>query len=274
MGSKKNINKLNEGSTIPGAGGRAHVDDGPRYWWGDRGSYESHQDKVAGKLGWEVVNWIMKKNTKMWGNADPRSADYPGKFDINLYRGKDVDPGGPTGAVSYAPTGIMGKKGGTKQFSVDNMAKGFSLWEDHIKFILKNLGWEIIDYMGAEGVLMNTMPPEEHPEDTPHDRKSEKGKVVEAMTTTSLPYSSSEAQKHVDRDITIMSKFIGKASQQVIKTMMDGVKGGRYDAMDLQRGFKYGSVKRTHFGEMDFIQQLWRKVRDGFRRYSKDRKLR
>ncbi len=271
---KQNIDKLNEGSTIPSAGAKAHVDDGPRYWWGDRGSYESHQDKLAGKLGWEVVDWIMKKNTKMWGNADPKSSDYPGKFDINLYKGKDVDPGGPTGAVSYAPTGIMGKKGGTQVFQVDNMAKGFSLWEDHIKFILKNLGWEIIDYMGAENVLMNTVPPEEHPEDTKHDRKSEKGKVTEAMTASAPAYSSSEAQKHVDRDVVIMSKFIGKASQQVIKTMMDGVKGGRYDALDLQRGFQYGPVKRTHFGEMDFIQQLWNKVRDGFRRYSKNRKLR
>ena len=271
---KQNIDKLNEGSTIPSAGAKAHVDDGPRYWWGDRGSYESHQDKIAGKLGWEVVDWIMNKNTKMWGDGDPKSADYPGKFDINLYKGKDVDPGGPTGAVSYAPTGMVGKKGGTKVFQVDNMAKGFSMWEDHIKFILKNLGWEILDYMGAEGVLMNTMPPEEHPDDTSHTRKSEKGKVTEAMTITSPAYSSSEAQKHVDRDVTIMSKFIGKASQQVIKTMMDGVKSGRYDAMDLQRGFQSGPAKRTHYGEMDFIQQLWRKVRDGFRRYSKDRKLR
>ena len=128
--------------------------------------------------------------------------------------------------------------------------------------------------MGAEGVLMNTMPPEEHPEDTKDDRKAKKGKVTEAMTASPPPYSSTEAQKHVDRDVTIMSRFIGKASQQVIKTMMDGVKSGRYDAMDLQRGFKYGPVKRTHFGEIPFIQQLWRKVRDGFRRYSKDRKLR
>ena len=96
----------------------------------------------------------------------------------------------------------------------------------------------------------------------------------EASWDSPPPFSSSEAQKHVDRDVTIMSKFIGKASQQVIKTMMDGVKGGRYDAMDLQRGFQYGPAKRTHYGEMDFIQQLWLKVRDGFRRYSKNRKLR
>ena len=87
-------------------------------------------------------------------------------------------------------------------------------------------------------------------------------------------FSSPEASKQVDIDLVKMSKILGKASQQVIKTMMDGVKGGRYDAMDLQRGFQYGPVKRTHFGEIPFIQQLWRKVRDGFRRYSKDRKLR
>ena len=89
-----------------------------------------------------------------------------------------------------------------------------------------------------------------------------------------LPFSSSEAQKHVDGDIVKMSKFLGKASQQVIKTMMDGVKGGKYDAMDLQRGIQQGDVRRTHYGEIDFIQQLWHKVKDGFRSYSKSGKLR
>ena len=96
----------------------------------------------------------------------------------------------------------------------------------------------------------------------------------EASWDSPPPFSSSEAQKHVDRDVTIMSNFIGKASQQVIKTMMDGVKAGRYDALDLARGIKIGPAKRTHYGEVDFLQQLWRKVRDGFRRYSKRGKLR
>ena len=88
------------------------------------------------------------------------------------------------------------------------------------------------------------------------------------------PFSSPEAKQQVDRDVTTMSNYLGKASQQVIKTMMDGVKDGRYDAMDLQRGIQTGSIARTHFGELDFIQQLWRKVRSGFRRYSKRGKLR
>ena len=87
-------------------------------------------------------------------------------------------------------------------------------------------------------------------------------------------FSSPEAKQHVDKDLVLMSKYLGKASQQVIKTMMDGVKGGKYDAMDLARGIQMGPVKRTHYGEEDFIQQLWNKVRSGFRRYSKRGKLR
>ena len=88
------------------------------------------------------------------------------------------------------------------------------------------------------------------------------------------PFSTPEAKQQVDKDLNTMSTYLGKASQQVIKTMMDGVKGGRYDALDLARGIKVGPAKRTHYGETDFIQQLWNKVRDGFRRYSKRGKLR
>ena len=102
----------------------------------------------------------------------------------------------------------------------------------------------------------------------------DKDKNINEFSATPPAYSSTEAQKHVDRDLTIMSKFIGKASQQVIKTMMDGVKSGKYDAMDLARGIQTGPTKRTHYGEDEFIQQLWTKVRDGFRRYSKRGKLR
>ncbi len=89
-----------------------------------------------------------------------------------------------------------------------------------------------------------------------------------------LPFSSPEAKKQVDGDIVKMSKFLGKASQQVIKTMMDGVKGGKYDAMDLARGIQQGDIRRTHYGEEEFLQQLWNKVKNQFRRYSKRGKLR
>jgi hypothetical protein len=87
-------------------------------------------------------------------------------------------------------------------------------------------------------------------------------------------WSSPEARNHMDRDVVKMSKILGKASQQVIKVMMDGVKGGKYDAMDIPRGIDTGDWNRTHEGERPFMKMLWRKVRNGFRRYMPKGKLR
>ena len=87
-------------------------------------------------------------------------------------------------------------------------------------------------------------------------------------------WSSPEARKQMDNDVVKMSKILGKASQQVIKVMMDGVKGGKYDAMDIQRGIETGNLNRTHEGERPFMKMLWRKVRNGFRRYMPKGKLR
>jgi len=64
------------------------------------------------------------------------------------------------------------------------------------------------------------------------------------------------------------------ASYKIIKMMMDGVKGGKYDALDIIRGIETGALNRTHEGERPFMKMLWRKVRKEFRRYSKKGKLR
>ena len=97
---------------------------------------------------------------------------------------------------------------------------------------------------------------------------------IEEDLDTPAKYSNPEAKLHLDADVKKMSKFLGKASQQCIKIMMDGVKGGKYDALDIQRGIEFGPWNRTHEGERPFMKMLWRKVRDGFRRYSKNKKLR
>ncbi len=91
---------------------------------------------------------------------------------------------------------------------------------------------------------------------------------------TPAKYSTPESKLHIDADIEKMSKQLGKASQQCIKIMMDGVKGGRYDALDIQRGIEFGPLNRTHEGERPFMKMLWRKVRKGFRRYMPKGKLR
>ena len=98
--------------------------------------------------------------------------------------------------------------------------------------------------------------------------------IKEDVTYLPPKYSSPEVKNMIDNDIKKMSKILGKASQQVIKVMMDGVKGGKYDAMDIIRGIETGNVNRTHEGERPFLRMLWRKVKGGFRRYSKDGRLR
>jgi len=98
-------------------------------------------------------------------------------------------------------------------------------------------------------------------------------KLKELINETAA-YSSPEAKQQLDRDIVSMSKILGKASQQVIKIMMDGVKGGRYDPLDIVRGIETGPWNRTHEGERHFMKMLWRKVRSGFRRYIPKGKLR
>ena len=99
-------------------------------------------------------------------------------------------------------------------------------------------------------------------------------KSPEQIEEAPMSFSSSEAQQILNQDIKKMSGILGKASQQIIKIMMDGVKGGRYDAMDIVRGIDTGPLNRTHEGERPFMKMLWRKVRSGFRRYMPKGKLR
>ena len=98
--------------------------------------------------------------------------------------------------------------------------------------------------------------------------------IEEDMDYVPAKFSNPEAKSHMDVDVKKMSTLLGKASQQCIKIMMDGVKGGKYDALDIIRGIETGAWNRTHNGERTFMKMLWRKVRDGFRRYIPKGKLR
>ena len=104
--------------------------------------------------------------------------------------------------------------------------------------------------------------------------KKKNESVAEKMNYVPAKFSNPEAKSHMDNDVRQMSKILGKASQQVIKIMMDGVKGGKYDALDIIRGIETGEWNRTHEGERPFMKMLWRKVRNGFRRYMPKGKLR
>ena len=91
---------------------------------------------------------------------------------------------------------------------------------------------------------------------------------------SAIKWSSPEAKTQVNNDLRSMSKLLGKASQNVIKIMLSGVKDNKYDAMDLSRGIQTGDIKVTHMGERDFLESLWSKIREKFRKYTKSGKLR
>lgn len=71
-----------------------------------------------------------------------------------------------------------------------------------------------------------------------------------------------------------MGKYFNKASQLSIKTMMDGVKGGRYDAMDIIQSIKSGPAQDTSVGVRDMLIVLWSKVDKRFRKYLGGKKRR
>jgi len=56
--------------------------------------------------------------------------------------------------------------------------------------------------------------------------------------------------------------------------MMDGVKGNRYDAMDLIRGIMEGKAGDTSLGVREMLRVLWNKVEKRFRSYLGGKKRR
>tara|TARA_B100000287_G_scaffold407180_1_gene432382 strand:- start:362 stop:757 length:396 start_codon:yes stop_codon:yes gene_type:complete len=97
---------------------------------------------------------------------------------------------------------------------------------------------------------------------------------VDEFTAYGSTYSNPEAKEFVKKDVQQMGKIFNKASQQSIKMMLDGVKGGRYDAMDLIRGIKEGPAGNTSMGVKDMLQVLWNKVDKRFRKYLGGKKRR
>ena len=97
---------------------------------------------------------------------------------------------------------------------------------------------------------------------------------IEEFSAYGTTFSSKEAQQQVESDVKAMGKIFNKASQQSIKIMLDGVKGGRYDAMDLIRGIKTGPAGDTSMGVRDMLGVLWTKVDKRFRSYLGGKKRR
>ena len=92
-------------------------------------------------------------------------------------------------------------------------------------------------------------------------------KTTHKMSVPTIGFSTPEAKKFIQDDIKKMGKIFNKASQQSIKIMIDGVKGERYDAMDIIQSIKSGPAGDTSMGIRDMLIVLWSKIDKRFRSY-------
>jgi len=122
--------KLVESSNITGLG-KAPIDDGPRFYYGNQKTYRTKTKEMALRLGFDVVNYLI------------------GKDEFEVY---DTDfPDGPPQSVTYFPVGLAGVYGVGTNYSKDLKGKpAFYKWSRNILRIVQSTGYEFITYLGAE----------------------------------------------------------------------------------------------------------------------------
>ena len=120
---------VKEGSTIGGS--NAMVDDGPRYYYGNQATYRKQTADMAERLGYEVLNYIVK--------------DDPIEVHNTYY------PDGPPLTVSYFPTGVKGGDfAGTDYIKDYKGNPAYKIWQKYISRVAKSTGYKFLDFLGAD----------------------------------------------------------------------------------------------------------------------------
>ena len=120
---------LVENSFSPSHG--TDADDGPRYFYGNMATYKKNTAKMATRLGYSVINYIIK---------DAPLEVHDTKF-----------PNGPVMTVSYFPTGVKGDDfGGTDYMKDYKGSPAYNLWKSRMAKIAQSAGYKFLDFLGAE----------------------------------------------------------------------------------------------------------------------------
>jgi hypothetical protein len=133
------------------------TDDGPNFFFPKKKLYKNRGDDEAGKLGWEVVNYIL-------GDDYDIPEDYP------------TYPEGPVTSVSYLPAGVgTGQTPNNQEDYIGNQA--WNAWIKHMRLVSQAIGYKLVDYLtDKEDVTSDTGNTEkkqkkEEPKDTSKKRK-------------------------------------------------------------------------------------------------------
>ena len=139
---------LNENSTTTGIGGNSQgVDDGPGAFYGDMSTFKSEMDDVVGKLGWNIVTYLMDEDD-MESFTDTEYPNGPGRY-----------------PVSFFPSGKAGLDALSVRYGDDLQGtKAYKTWADHIKKISLQMGYQFLNFLepkDIENILSNEPKKEE-----------------------------------------------------------------------------------------------------------------
>tara|TARA_B110000908_G_C10265559_1_gene463536 strand:+ start:1718 stop:4141 length:2424 start_codon:yes stop_codon:yes gene_type:complete len=138
--------KIIKEASVTGASKGGEVDDGPSHGFSSIRGYKKSQTKVAEKMGFYVVKFLLAKGDgeTILGNSDiPTPEDHA----------KDVKyPSGPITAVSYFPAGDQGVMSSNNQFDISTTA-AYRKWKKHIKKISTAVGMQLINWVDSEEAI-------------------------------------------------------------------------------------------------------------------------
>jgi hypothetical protein len=122
---------LSEATTIPQTG-KGIVDDGPGFTYGNMKTFKKQMDKSVGRLGYEIVSYLMPEIDQVFAQDGRTVAD---KF-----------------PVSYFPTGDT-KDGQNVRYGKDITGRaGYKKWADHIKRVSLRLGYQFVNFLEPKDV--------------------------------------------------------------------------------------------------------------------------
>lgn len=127
--SEQGLNFMLEISSTPAGG---DVDDGPRYHYGNRRTYEEKSKKMAERIGFQVIDYIINdEELEVHGTTEP--------------------PNGPPLAVSYFPAGIPGSKNfGTNYLPDIKKSPAFQEYVKWVRQIAMKAGEYFVDFVDAD----------------------------------------------------------------------------------------------------------------------------
>ena len=212
---------VKEGSNIT-AHGKADVDDGPRYFYGNQTTYRKQSAAMASRLGFEVVNYILKDDP-----IEVHNTNYPD---------------GPPLTVSYFPTGVKGGEFSGTDYIKDYKGRpGYNVWKKYISKIAQSVGYKFLDFLGAEDSIESSKAEKLQPTTLRENTKT-LGQAMVIQLLTEGGAAGHMNHPFDDRDITFADM------KQMIRLSLEGkldIEAGvqeKTDGQNLAVTFKDGKV--------------------------------